>query len=96
MRVRADPIVDEELEAAFDWYESRRPGLGDKLLHDYRDALNGILRFPNAWQMVNDTHRRFRLKRFPYAVVYQLPNQHGEITVVAFIHLHSRRSIWRE
>ncbi len=95
MRMRAELIVDEEIESAFLWYESRRIGLGDELLVEYRNALSQILRFPNAWQKVDELRRRYRLKRFPYAVVYETPNADNEIVVVGFIHLRSRRSSWR-
>lgn len=50
MTIRCYPEVDDELTAAFEWYESQKPGLGKRLANEYRDGLVYILRFPNAWQ----------------------------------------------
>ena len=90
MTIRAHPDVDDQLTAVFEWYESQKPGLGKRLVHEYRDGLVCILRFPNAWQRVSATHRRFRLKHFPYWIVYRTPDASNKIVVVSFVELRSR------
>lgn len=95
MTIVAHPIVDGQLEAAFEWYEARQAGLGSRLIDEYRDGLVQILQHPHRWQLIDDNIRRYRLRRFPYGIVYSIPDDKGVIAVAAFIHLHSRRSNWR-
>jgi hypothetical protein len=35
-RIENKPIVDADVEAAFEWYESEEPGLGYKFLDELR------------------------------------------------------------
>ena len=51
-RIEAEPSVDADIEAAFQWYEREEPGLGfefiDELRHSYRRILNGLARIKNS------------------------------------------------
>src|SRR6266700_2047871 len=58
--------AEEDLEAAFNYYEVRRSGLGGELVDEFRRAVSQILEFPGAWQALDETYRRCRLHRFPY------------------------------
>jgi hypothetical protein len=65
------------LEDAFDYYERQRRGLGSEFLDEYVRAVHNIAQTPERWPVdqsvpgESDVHR-FRLARFPYAIVYQI------------------------
>jgi hypothetical protein len=41
-RLVSEPPVDLDVEAAFEWYENERPGLGVELLDELRTAYQRI------------------------------------------------------
>lgn len=61
----------EDLDAAFAYYEAKRPGLGRQLVNEFRKGVDRILQFPDAWQPLDEVYRRYRLHRFPYGIVYR-------------------------
>lgn len=90
---RTESEAAVELEDAADWYEDRRPGLGDDFLEAVDEALAFIARWPHTGRPVPDVPpglliRRTPVRRFPYHVVYiEMPDA---IRILAFA--HDRRS----
>lgn len=80
-------LARAELEAAFDFYEDRRPGLGDEFSAEVEAAISRILRNPTTWTRLSGTIHRCRLSGFPYALIYQIRRDLILILAVA----HSRR-----
>lgn len=87
--------AEAELEEAFDYYQLQRPGLGLELLDEFRRGVDRIVEFPNAWQALDDLYRRYRLRRFPYGIVYRIGSTDSDLMVVAFAHLRRRPGSWR-
>jgi plasmid stabilization system protein ParE len=87
--------AEEDLEAAFNYYEVRRQGLGVDLVEEFRRAVTRILEFPGAWQALDETYRRYRLHRFPYGVVYRVDRSAGKAIIVAVAHLSRGPGWWR-
>jgi plasmid stabilization system protein ParE len=93
MKVHIEPAALAEAEDARDWYDAARAGLGEEFLSEFERGLQQIMDFPNAWHPVGPRARRYRLKRFPHGIVYQI--RPDEILVVAVAHLHRRADYWR-
>jgi plasmid stabilization system protein ParE len=93
MIVRLHLRAERDLEEAFDHYEHARRGLGHEFLTEFRRGVEKILLNPNAWQLLEEDCRRYRLKRFPYGVVYDV--QGDEIFVLAVMHLSRKPGYWR-
>ena len=65
-----------ELREATLYYEQQERGLGLRFLAEIDDAVDRILRFPNAWHPVSARNRRCRTHRFPFGLLYQTrPNE---------------------
>lgn len=96
MRVAVRAAAESDLEAAFDFYETERRGLGTEFLLEFRRAVDRMVNHPRAWQALGEGYRRCRLHRFPYGVIYKLDGAAGEIIVVAVHHLHRRPGAWRK
>ena len=60
------PEAEAELAQAFEWYESRIPGLGLDFIRAVDRLFNSILRNPLMYPVVYKTVRRGLTRRFPY------------------------------
>lgn len=72
MQYRLEPEGRESLREAFEWLEGVRVGLGRELLAEIRQALYSIAIMPSAGTPVATTYRKFRTRRFRYAIVYRV------------------------
>jgi len=93
MRLVLRPLVEGDLDKATRWYEDRQPGLRDRFLEDFEDALLLIEENPRLYQTVHRAIRRAPLRNFPYGIYYvQLKD---EIRVLAVVHDARHPSVWR-
>ena len=74
-RLISEPPVDLDVEAAFEWYENERPGLGVEFLDELRAAYNRIADGPLKYQELRGGIRRALLRRFPYAVYFAIEQE---------------------
>jgi plasmid stabilization system protein ParE len=98
-RFRIDRRATEEFDAATDWYEARRAGLGLEFIDSIETAVQQILEKPGVGGPVPGVDsklsvRRLLLRKFPYAVVYV--ESDDEILIVAFSHGHRKPGYWRD
>ena len=61
-----------DLRTAFEWYELQESGLGERLLHEVRAAVNKCVTNPNAYHWVAGPFRKIRIETFPYLIYYSL------------------------
>lgn len=80
------PEAEQELEAAFTYYESQLAGLGVDFVTEYRRTIDRIMEFPHAWQEMGKGFRRCRMKRFPYAVMYRYFETEGLLLINTLVH----------
>lgn len=81
------PEVREELDEAYNWYESQQVGLGDDFLDSVDETLNRICQIPESYPVVYRDVRRSVVRRFPYAVYYRIVSSRVIVTAI----FHSRR-----
>ena len=61
---------------------------------EMRQGLALIAEFPDAWHRLGPRVRRYRLKRFPYGIVYaSLPS---EIAVLAIMNSRRKPGYWKK
>jgi toxin ParE2 len=92
MKWRIEPAARLELVDAASWYDAAKLGLGADFLDEFEAGLRRIEELPNAWHALGDQLRRYRLKRFPYGIIYHVGE--GEIVVIAVAHLHREPGYW--
>lgn len=88
------PEAEAELDQAADWYERQRPGLGLQFLAAVRHGLDQIVSHPLTWPTCTRRSRQYRLKRFPYAIVYQVTGE--QVILLAIAHAKRRPGYWRK
>jgi plasmid stabilization system protein ParE len=96
MIVRIRDEAEADLEAAFDWYESRVPGLGQGFLDEFVAAVRAVAEAPNRWPvhpLVPDI-RRYRLHRFPFSLAYRVEADHCMIYAIEA--LRRKPGYWRD
>ena len=92
-RLRLTPEAELDLDDAYNWYRAQAPGLAVNFLAVVGTCLASIRRHPEAYQLVDPTMRRALLRRFPYAVFYEV--EAVEIVVYAVFHCARNPRAWK-
>ena len=79
----------EEIAAAHDWYEERRPGWGSVFEAEVVACCRYIVQAPQGFPRAYGAFRRIGLKRFPYVMVYRVFGE--EVIVFRVLHGHRDR-----
>lgn len=93
-RVRFRARAASELAAAIEWLEEQRAGRGARLLAEIDRTLLLIYEAPKGGALWpgRPTVRTWRVRRFPYSIVYVVTEQDIEILAVA--HQKRRPAYW--
>lgn len=94
MNYRFAPEARIDLLAAAEFYETQRKGLGAEFGVDVELALARVMEAPNRWPELEPGVRRFRLDRFPYALVYRVLSPES-VEIIAVFDLRRRPGSWR-
>ncbi len=70
LRVRR--LAKIEIDEAFDWYESKEPGVGVAFLDDINASLKQIQQNPFLYVTTYRSTHRALLDVFPYALLYRV------------------------
>lgn len=89
--IRVRPEAKEDLQSAYDWYEDREPGLGERLLDRVAGIYERILENPRLFPLAYAGFRRAILRRFPYCVYFTIEEDYILIVGV----LHGRQDLQR-
>lgn len=88
------PEAEQDVSEAYDWYEKRRPGLGEEFLSCVDACIHQICRAPELHAKVFEDYRRTMVRRFPYAVFYEYSNR--TVTLYCVFHTSQNPDKWRE
>ena len=88
------PEAENDLTAAYGWYEGQREGLGLEYLLCVEAVVGAIGRHPLAHPLVHRNVRRALVRRFPYGVFCFLDDT--TVVVVAVFHCRRDPSSWQE
>lgn len=86
------PRAERDIQSTFEWYESKRPGLGDEFLVSLRERLETVQRSPELYPVLYRNVRRAIVSRFPYVVFYVA--QPTRVAVLAVLHQSRNPAIW--
>ena len=91
-RVFIRPNAEADVREARDWYQRRRPGLGDEFLLAVADAMIRLEESPLRFPVYHRDFRRVLTERFPYKVFFRVQAD----TVIVFRVLYAARDHVRE
>jgi plasmid stabilization system protein ParE len=92
-RVFLRPEARDDLREAQRWYESRSPGLGAEFLRSLEFCVARVEDSPDRFPVVDATTRRARLRRFPFALSYEIEDE--RILILAVWHHRRDPRGWR-
>jgi plasmid stabilization system protein ParE len=82
--VKKHRLVAIDFRSAFDWYETKQPGLGTDFAIDFRGAFSRLRQGPLLYSVRFANVRRLNLERFPYGIFYAVTPEY--ILVLALLH----------
>lgn len=88
LRVRAE----RDIQSAYEWYESQRPGLGEQFLVALRERLEAVRDHPESNPVLYRDVRRAVVPRFPYLVFYVVRPE--RVAVLAVLHHARNPAVW--
>ena len=88
------PEAEQDVGEAYEWYESRRPGLGEEFLSCVDACVETIRRTPKMHSVAHENYRRALVRRFPYAVFYEYAE--GMVTIYCVFHTSRHPDKWRQ
>lgn len=88
------PDAVHDMEAARDWYNQQREGLGDEFLGVLNSRIDLVLQFPGAFSKARKGYRVVTLERFPYVAVYRYDDT--ELRIAGVLHTARGPDFWRE
>ena len=68
----------EDIDAAGRWYEGQDEGLGDEFLAELERVLDRVAALPGQFPQHHGSVRRALLRRFPYAVIFDVTERRHE------------------
>lgn len=88
-----EAAAQAEIAEAFDWYEQKSYGLGGDFLRVVAAAEEQLTRNPQAYPPASARFRRILLRRFPYALHFELLE--GQlVSVLACLHHRRNPARW--
>jgi len=87
------PEAQQDVDAAYSWYEDRRSGLGEEFLSCVDACIQTISRMPELYAKVHEEYRRALVRRFPYAIFYEYNG--GKVIVYSIFHTSMDPKKWR-
>ncbi len=85
-RVFFHPLADKEFSTAYQWYEARLEGLGNRFAKAIEERLNQIISTPLFYPKKKRNFREAKADTFPYLIVYKVYDEDKVIFISAIYH----------
>jgi len=76
----------EEYIAAYEWYELRQLGLGNRFMNAVEKKLLQIAEYPEHYGKTYLNFRQTKVKHFPYMIVYEIFARKQLVHIAAIYH----------
>ena len=81
-----------DIELAFEWYESRKTGLGADFMRAIAVARDILSRDPQQFPATATPFHWYKLRRFPYALHYRIRTD--KVLIAACLHFRQSPTRW--
>lgn len=75
------------------WYDEQHPGLGAEFLHSIEATFARIEQDPELYPVVDEESRRAPVRRFPFAIYYEI--EADQVVIYAVWHYHRDPEGWQ-
>lgn len=76
----------EEYIEAYEWYELKQPGLGNRFMNCVEKRLQQISEHPEYYGKRHSHFREAKVENFPYMIVYEFFRRKQQIHIAAIYH----------
>ena len=94
-RILINPDALQDIQEAFEWYNSRQVNLGQEFLFVLHECFN-LLRSSPRFQIRYANIRCLPLKGYPYMIHFTLDKSTQTVVIRAVINTHRDPKIWKE
>jgi hypothetical protein len=84
--------ASDELTLAFEWYESRKSGLGSEFLRSVALARDLLESDPIRFSVTRAPFRWVKLRKFPYGLHYRIVG--SSVSILACLHFRQNPERW--
>ena len=63
--------AEDDLRNAYNWYQTKEQGLGDRFLSSVQDGLTLIRQHPEIFPVCVSEFRRALISKFPFEIIYE-------------------------
>ena len=78
--------AQHELLDAWEWYENKQTGLGDRFKDQLMNRIHSIAQHPERYPIRIATYREVRIKVFPYLVIYRIDKDTNTVVISSIFH----------
>jgi len=82
-----------EYLGAVSYYADISPRLAESFIESFESAIDEILTYPEAWQIVEEDVRRCLIRRFPFGIYYC--TEGDRIMIYAVMHMSRDAKYWK-
>ena len=83
----------DDLDEAYNWYESNEIGLGDRFLNYIQDGLSLIRQHPETFPVCASNFRRALISKFPFEIIYK--NEGNRIVIYSVFNCSQNPQKWK-
>lgn len=80
------PKAQLEILDAWEWYEDKQTGLGDRFKNEVARAVQLILKNPLHYPL-KGKFREIKIDVFPYLMIYQVDKRENVIFIISVFHM---------
>lgn len=84
--------AQQDIDDAWQWYETQLTGLGDEFMLELRDLIDRICLSPRSFPIDLHASRKAVMNRFPYLIFFQFDTEY--VTVLAVYHSSRKPGKW--
>ena len=78
--------AQREITEAWNWYEDRQPGLGDRFLKEVRARIEKIEQTPERYPTRFRSYKETPVPVFPFLIIYRINKRKKLIRIVSVFH----------
>lgn len=86
-RVEFLPRARKELLDAWDWYDDRWTGLGDRFMREVEKKLQQIEKTPERYAERRKGFRETKMNVFPYLIIYRIQKRKKIVAISSIFHI---------
>ncbi|MBL0357396.1 MAG: type II toxin-antitoxin system RelE/ParE family toxin [Chitinophagaceae bacterium] len=84
---RFHPDIERDYSDAYEWYEDKVAGLGERFIKAVRKKIEEIAEHPQAFgRRVNKGYREAQVDFFPYLIIYKVYKDKNEVFISSIHH----------